>query len=332
MRITQNSTTSIYMQNLAESRDRYTVSQLQMTTQKRINSLTDGRFDLAETKRLTNTIGRRQTYQSNIDNALTQSRIYQSTLDATQTHLTELRDIALTAAQPINNEKLAVLSSKVRGLIDDMAKLANTEFDGKLIFGGTKTTRNSITPTAPATSNLPFEIVRDPALVSTSNPEGLRAIFQGNNNARVVQTSETTSENINITAQNVFGAGGIQVFQDAIRLYNVMRYKPDGTVRTNEPLTQNETNQVQSVLENFAQAQDRYVTEAARMGGVENRMEILTDQANNELTRLKELRSLKEDIDMGQVALDLKKHETVLDATLQVGRDIIQRSLLDFLR
>jgi flagellin-like hook-associated protein FlgL len=157
-------------------------------------------------------------------------------------------------------------------------------------------------------------------------------VFQGNNNARVVQTSETTSENINTTAQNVFGAGGIQVFQDAIALYNIMRYKPDGTARVNEPLTQDETNRVQTILQNFSRGQDRFVTESARMGGVENRMEILTEQAYNELTRLKELRSLKEDIDMGQVALDLKKNETVLDATLQVGRDIIQRSLLDFLR
>lgn len=332
MRITQNSTVSIYAQNLMEARDRFTQNQLQMTTQKRINSLTDQRFDLSEARRLTNTLGRRQTYQGNIDASLTQSRIYQSTLDSTQTHLNEMRDIALIAVQPINNEKLAVLSSKLRGLIDDMGKLANTEFDGKLIFSGTKTTRNSITPTSPATTNLPFELVRDPALVSTTNPEGLRMVFQGNNNARIVQTSETTSEVINTSAQSVFGGNGTQTFEDAIRLYNIMRYKPDGTQRTTEPLTPAENGQIANILQGFSQAQDRFVTETARMGGVENRMEILTDQANNEITRIKELRSLKEDIDIGQVALDLKKNETVLDATLQVGRDIIQRSLLDFLR
>ena len=63
-----------------------------------------------------------------------------------------------------------------------------------------------------------------------------------------------------------------------------------------------------------------------------NRIVNLRDQLTDENIRLKDYRSIREDADVAEAALNLRREETALQYALQVGARINQTSLFDFLR
>lgn len=333
MRVTQNSTLGIYQSNLNSIRYRYSKEQLRVTTGKNIQSPSDSPYDFSEIKRLTNTIDQNERYRKNLQDGMTDVNIYEKTLENFSDTVLRARDIANDAVNPINFDKLPVLGNNLRKLLDDMVNIGNYEYDGRFAFAGTQTTRSSITPTPPATNNLPFEIVNDPAAVSASNPEGLQVVFKGNNDDRSITTSSTSAERISVRASDAFGAGSTQVFGQIIDIYNILTYKPDGTARTiSDPLATDEAQNLQQKIKELGDSIDTVHSESGRLGGVANRMSALQDQLVYENTRLRELRSGREDADIAETILKLRREETALQASLQVGTDIIQTSLLDFLR
>lgn len=333
MRITQGSTLGTYQTNLDSIRARLTKEQLRVTTGKNFQTPSDSPHDFSEIKRLTNTIEQNERYKTNLLDGRTDVHIYEDTLGNFADTLQRLRDIANDAANPINADKLPVLGNNIRKLLDDLVKVGNYEFDGRFAFAGTLTTRNSITPTAPATDNLPFEIVQDAGAVSNANPEGLRVVFKGNNEDRFITTSSTSTERISVRAQDAFGTGSTQVFQEVIDVYNLLNYKSDGTARTiADKLTNDEAHTLQQKITEVSNSIDRVNSEAGRLGGVSNRMSALEEQLVYENTRLRDLRSGREDADIPRTLLNLRQEETTLEASLRVGGSIVQRTLLDFLR
>lgn len=333
MRVTLNSSMGSYQTNLNAIRSRYAREQERLTTQKNIQSPSDSPHDFAEIKRLSNTISQNERYSKNIEDGRTDVAVYEETLFNFADTLTRARDIVNDAVNPVNFDKASVLGNNLRNVLDDLVKIANYEYDGRFAFAGTLTTRSSITPTAPATNNLPFEIVKDPALVSTSNPEGLNVVFKGNNDDRSIATSSTSTERISVRAQDAFGSGGTATLQNVVDIYNILAYKQDGTARTaTDNLSTEEARTLQDKLKTLSDSMDVVNSEVGRLGGVANRMDALSDQLTYENTRLRELRSTREDADLPETILKLRREETALQATLQVGPDILQRSLLDFLQ
>ena len=333
MRITLNSSMTSYQTNLNSIRSRYAQEQTRLTTQKNIQTPSDSPHDFSEIKRLSNTISQNERYRTNIADGRTDVDIYESTLQNFADTLLRAKDIANDAVNPANFDKAPVLGNNLRNVLNDLVKIANYEYDGRFAFAGTLTTRSSIVPTAPAVDNLPFEIVNDPALVSTSNPEGINIVFKGNNEDRLVATSSTSTERISVRAQDAFGAGGTATMQNIVDIYNLLAYKQDGTARTTaDALTTAEARSLQDKVKQLADSIDTVNSEVGRLGGVANRMDALNDQLTYENTRLRELRSGREDADIPETIMKLRREETALQATLQTGPDVLQRSLLDFLR
>jgi|GEM_PF-6018887 len=61
-------------------------------------------------------------------------------------------------------------------------------------------------------------------------------------------------------------------------------------------------------------------------------MTSLSELMKNEIVRLKDYRSFKEDADMVDVSMNLKREENALNYTLQIGGTLNKLNLFDFLR
>ncbi|HOK14437.1 MAG TPA: hypothetical protein PK007_05875, partial [Candidatus Kapabacteria bacterium] len=218
----------------------------------------------------------------------------------------------------------------VRGLLEDIVKEANADFNGKLLFAGTKSTVDSITPEAPQTTNLPFEIVQEQA--TPDNPSGLKIYFKGNFENRIINKDSKTTEKINVTANEMFGNGGTEFFENIIKLYNVLSFKSDGTPRQEtDPLSKFDVDEINSVQAKLAVTNEQLNKLTAQLSARRNRMENLSSQMSEEVIRYKELKTINEDTDYAKVTMDLRLEEIALQYTLQVGSNLLQKSLMDFL-
>lgn len=332
-RITQNSVTSTYQYNLDNIRSRYTKLEIDISSGSTIRSPSDDPYGLAEVNRLSTTIKKNKIYSKNIDDGLTDTQVMESTLEKFTDILSNVKDIAIDASKPTNYDKQPVFASQIRGLINDLIEVANYEFDGRFAFAGTKTTRTSISTTPPQKNSLPYELVQDTSFQSASNPEGLKMFYKGNNEDRTIITSSNTVERVNTRASDAFGPGGTDVFEKIIGLYNVMKYNSDGTERADTDfLKPDEVQKLTQGVQDIGNAVDTLTSEKGRLGGVSNRLQALKEQFTYENLRVDELRSIREDTDLPEAILKLKKEENGLAAALGIGQKVVQQSLLDFLK
>ncbi len=333
MRVTLNSAISTYLLNLNELRSNQERAQQELTTGLKVTSPTDDPRLINEIKRLKSTIGRNEEYSKNLYNALTDTEVIEDTLANFADTLNQARNIMYDAANPTHGDKLSTLGENIRLVLEDMVKIANSEYDGRYTFSGTLTTRSSIQPTGVETNQLPFELVEDPDAVGDYNANGLSIRYKGNFEARNVTTSSTTNERVNTIPSDAFGTGATEVFEQLIDAYNLVTYNADGSVRSQtDNLTDTETETLHGLISDVSGSMDTVNSEIGRLGGVVVRMSTLVEQVNFENTKLRELLSLREDADVVESAMDLKKSETALNAALQTGASVIPQSLLDFIR
>jgi len=331
MRVTQNSSFIPFQSSIEDIQLRLTKEQARMSSGKQIISISDAPKDIVDVKKLSENISRNEQYQNNIGSALQELMSVSDILDSTIQKFTDIRNIALDATQTGNIGNLPVLATSIQVILQDIIKDANSDFNGKLLFSGTKTTLDSITPTPPQTNSSPFELIKDTP--TATNPSGFIVVFKGNVKDIEIQKDSKSTEVINTKANEIFGTGGTSAMQNVIDLYNLLMYKSDGSKRTDKDLLNKEDlGKLDAYQKNITDNLQKMESANSINGSRINRLQAVTDQITSENIRLNEVKSKLEDTDVAQTAINLARENTALQYTLQVGSKLVQQSLFDFLR
>lgn len=331
MRITNKSISSAYQRQLEELQNRVFENNYRIASGKQNINLADNPKAIADTKKLSTIINQNDNYIDIVDDALSELLSTEEQLGSISDSLQKIRQLAVDATNVGNMGNLSSLAVYIKGILNDIVKDANRDFNGHYLFAGTKTTAESIVPTPPAQDSNPFEIVFESP--TPENFSGMRVIFKGNNEDRAINKDSYSSEVINTKAVEIFGAGGVEVFDEIIKLYNLLQYKPDGAVRDIYDVfakdDQYKLDEYQAKLGRIAEEIDGVV---ARNGIRSNRLETVSSHLRNQNLLLKEFRSKKDEADVAQTSLNLARDQNALQYALQVGSRLFQNSLFDFLR
>jgi flagellar hook-associated protein 3 FlgL len=329
MRVTHNSQYVGFTRNLNEIQTRRNREQIKLQTGKDIINLSDSPEKVVDVKLVDKKIDQNEKYIDNLD--LLISELYAT--DETITNIGDLvDDIRIKAIDATKDEPatLQVVGNNFKNLLTDLVRLGNQEYDGRFMFAGTKTTSQSITPENPDNPRVPFEIVEDEP--TADNPSGLRVVFHGNNEDRIINKDEQTTQVINQKQEEIFGANN-ELFNTLIELHNTISYTPDGSPRGDRDfLTRTEVEQIDQLQKQLSEFSEEINKIGARNGTTLERSQNLYNQMIDENIRLKDYRSIREDADVAEATLNLQKEEFALQYALQVGARINQTSLFDFLR
>ncbi|MCL5990825.1 MAG: hypothetical protein M1419_01825 [Bacteroidetes bacterium] len=329
MRITQNSIFTNFQTSLQNIQERRFREQQKLSTGKDILSLADNPKSVREIKDLTNKISKNEIILSNLSNTYNELASVNENVDSMITIVGNIKQLLVDSTQIGASKSLATLGTNVKGLLEDLVKLANSGYKDKFLFSGTQTIASSIVPTVPETDNNPFEIVTDAP--TPANPSGLRVSFKGNMNDRTVHKDSTTTEVINLKADELFGTNGEQFFQAIVDIYNLMSYQNGLPRPDNQGYSKAESDQISDANKRIMNFYDKLTFANSKNGSRLNRISTIQDQLTEEITRLKGFRSSLEDADIARTTLELKKDETALSYTLQVGSNLMSRTLFDFL-
>lgn len=85
-------------------------------------------------------------------------------------------------------------------------------------------------------------------------------------------------------------------------------------------------------VDRLADAQSRALSLDAKVGAKEERLSTLSDRYEANVTNYTQMRSDAEDVDMAEAIMNYSSAKTVYDAALASGAQIIQTSLIDFLK
>ncbi len=251
-----------------------------------------------------------------------ESQLLQAHTEALSTTLQEIQRLLTQALDPKGLDKPALLAQQLRQRFDDVLVLANAHINGRYLFGGMKTHFPD--------GGGPFLLHQ--GLATPGNPSGLSVEFRGNLAERQLELFPGQVEVLALRADEVFGAGGTELFTVLIAAYNLLAYRADGSSRSpEESLSAAEQAQVEALLPQLATLQARIDRATAQAASRQERWGLLRQLLQEYATQLRAFQSTTEDADIVQLSLELQQAQVVLQALLQTSTRFLQLSFFDFL-
>jgi flagellar hook-associated protein 3 FlgL len=282
-------------------------TQSQISSGKKIEKPSDDPVGITQMLAYKTDSAQAQQYSSGITSCL-------DWLNSTSTTLTSVEDNMLLIIDVANQANTGLLSlqdrsalaEQVNQYLEEAYSLANAKAEGKSLFGGTQTLIEPFTATRdPATGRITSVAVTSPANID-------------NEMLRTIDKEQTIQVNSKGGELFVPGAGG-NIFDNIIALRDALE-DPDF-----------DSAAVSGVITSLESIFNRVVNENAIVGAKINRLESTQERIKLESLSLTERISDIADTDIAKAFLEYQTQKNIYDASLSVGSQLIQRSLVNYL-
>jgi flagellar hook-associated protein 3 FlgL len=266
-----------------------------MSSGKELTTASDDPFATSRALGLRNEVAQNQQFQRNVDEAAS----WQSAADAALGNMGDLvlraRDLLVQGATGTTSDAgRRDIATEITQLIDALKAEGNAEYAGRYIFAGS------------ATLTAPYQ-------------QGANDTFAGNGETLKREIGPGTQIDLNQTGQAVLGDqnGGL-----LSTLRSIVTHLQSGDTASLGGTD----------LRALDTAHDGLLSARAVVGATTNRL----DTAKGRLQQLQEtatkLLSETEDADMAKTLVDFSMQQAVYQSALKAGANLIQPSLMDFLR
>lgn len=305
MRITNNMLSRNLLRNLEAAQGRMDELQNQMSTGHRISRPSDDPVGIENALRIKTNIAMVKQWSNNVNEALGYMNTTDSIMGEMTSMLQRIRELAVQGASDTTPpDARAGIATEVRQLAEQLRVVANTKIGTKYIFSGTNTAQEPM-PT-PSSS------------------------WQGNSDPVNFQVGNNVSVDITVDGQDLFTneTGGTVNGRGLFANSSFSGVLDDLATA----LETNDTNGISASLDGLDQNIDKVLQLRAGLGARINRMTAIRDQLDATAYNLEQNLSDIQDADMAKTIVDFKNQENVFRAALSVGAQIIQPSLVDFMK
>lgn len=303
-RITNLMVSSSVLSDLNEVANRLAKTQQKMSSGKEITRPSDNPYGTSRSLSLRSDLDGTQQYQRNIGEAVAWQNITDAALSKINDAVQRARELTIQAATDSAGQAArSAAAQEIDQLIETVKGEANASYGGSYVFSGT------------ATSTKPY------ALGTPVNDA-----YAGDSGNVAREIGPGVSVTINAIGQTVLGDG--QTAGDN-KLLDVLRDITDnlrgGTTADANALRGTDLQRLDTNLAALTQAR-------ATVGATTNRLEAADARLQQVEETTNKLLSDVEDADMAKTYIDFSMQQNVYQSALRAGSNIIQQSLLDFLR
>jgi len=297
LRITNKMMTQDLLRNLEATQERMNQIQNQMTSGYRVNRPSDDPVGIQNALRMKSNISAVEQWKGNVDEALGLMDTTDGTLGDMTSMLQRVKELVVQGSNGTlseNDRKSIVL--EVRQITEQLGMLANTKIGSRFIFSGTATDKE------PVTTDGTWQ-------------------WKGNSEAVKFEVGNNLSLPISVDGKSLFfepltGGSGIFATLNAL----------------SQALENNDATAIGNSLEDIEGNIDNVLAHRADIGARTNRMTALREQLDTTSYNLTQNLSSIMDADIAKTIIDFKNSENVYKAALSIGAQIIQPSLVDFMR
>lgn len=294
MRVTELNMVNSFLNSVSVSRAKIDKLNHQLSSQKKINSMSDDPTGATSVLRLKNKLTENEQYQANITFVDGMMNTTANSLDSAADLFNRVSETISRSSSVGTGGDLSAFAVSMHQMFEELMQIANTSFNGKYIFGGTET------------KDLPYTF--DTASNSVvMNPNGVSGSIK-------LDVAPQIQEPSNISGAEAFDG---KAAMDAI--LNAYTALASGTVPT---VAQQNA---------ITAAANRINTSSVKAGTTLNRIEAFQMQLESQNTSLHSIMSKVQDTDVAQAIVELQHQQTILDTSLKIGAQVIPKTLVDFL-
>jgi flagellar hook-associated protein 3 FlgL len=304
-RITNAIISRSVLADLNDVSNRLSLTQQRMSSGKQITKPSDDPYGTSRALTLRADVDATQQYQRNVGEAVAWQNITDAALSKITDAMQRVRELVIGASNDAAGQAARTSSAaEIDQLIETIKGEANASYGGRYVFAGTDTNVKPYTTGGgdgynPATIP-PAPVAREigPGVSVQVNVDGLALLGQGQ------------------------GANDGLILDN---LRDIAQHLRSGTVTDINTLRSGDLQGIDRNLAAITQAR-------ATVGATTNRLE----SADSRLAQVEEsttkLLSDTEDADMAKTLIDFSMQQNVYQSALRAGANIVQQSLLDFLR
>ncbi|MDO9281099.1 MAG: flagellar hook-associated protein FlgL [Methylotenera sp.] len=318
MRISTNTIYQSGISKISQLQSEQVKLQQQISTGRRIASPSDDPVGSARALEVSHA----QSINAKFADTRQTAQLKLNTIESNLTSLTSMMistQSSLVAAgnATFSDQERQFIATELSGTLEAMIGLANTkDAAGNYLYAGFKTD----TPPFDGTKNFAAAIppAVTPTIVSSYN-------FKGDGNQQLLQVDTERQMAVNVTGNNVFQAGGNDIFATISNLVTLL----------NTPLTAaNQANfsaGIAAGIGNMQTGLDNVLNVRAAVGSKLNELDTLdTAGTDRDLQYSKSLSELQ-DLDYASALSDLSKNQTIMEAAQKSFVATTSLSLFDFI-
>lgn len=314
MRITNKTLTTNYLRNLNRNLAQVQKYHNQLSSGKEISRPSDDPMLVSKIMSLKDNILANEQYNTNISDSIGWTETQDTALNDASGTLNRIRNLMIYGANgSLSETDRAAIKDEVEMQLGQLVDILNTNFDGRYIFAGQRTTTR------------PFEL--KPVEDGSGNEIGKKVIYHGDtgNVTREIATGVTIDlitdgskivGNIFDNADDAESNNELGIFlQDIVKAFDEDPSRLSG-----------------ELLDKIDTHLDDILRIRSQIGAVHNRLEASKDRNVSENINLNKLLSDREDIDIAEKYMEFSVMAAVYQASLHTGARILQPSLLDYIR
>ncbi|MDI6604617.1 MAG: flagellar hook-associated protein FlgL [Thermoanaerobacteraceae bacterium] len=296
MRVTNNMLIMNFMNDYNNNLETMQKDQNMLSTGKRINKPSDDPVAVANSLRIRMDMARNDAYTKNVDDAKSWLDLTDSALGQMGDLIQRTKELAVQGSNgTLTQADMQNIAEEIGQLKSQMIQVGNTQYNGRYIFAGFKTTTQPFT--------------------DTSNS------YSGDSSAIQFEVGAGGSKiAVNVTGDKVFDVSG-----GSSQLLDMM-----DNLKT--ALTAGDHQAISNMISNIDKEMENVLAIRADAGAKSNRIDLTKNRLQSDNYNFTTLLSKNEDADMAHVITNLQMDENVYRASLAAGAKIIQPSLIDFLR
>lgn len=295
LRITQGMASSVILGDIQTASSRLVKLQEKLSSGKELTAPEDNPYEVTRAMQLRTDLASNQQYQRNVQDASSWHDVTDTTLSHISDYVLRARELVTQAASETTGPAgRQAIVAELTQMVDSIKSEANTQIAGRYIFAGS------------ATTTRPFALGTDDT-------------YSGNANVMKREIGPGVQVDLNEPGDSVIGDGSSGLLKSLRDIIAHLNSGDTASLQTTD-------------LTSLTAAQDQIVNVRAQVGARQNRLDTATSRLQEVEQTQTALLSKTEDADMAKAYVDFSTQQAVYQAALRAGSQIVQSSLLDFLR
>lgn len=300
MRVSNRGMLNTYMSGMQKNLSEMQKLNNQMNTQKVINKVSDDPYNAVKVMNMQTEIKDIERFNYNCDEITGWMETTDDSLNKVGTISTEIKTLLNSINDTYNEGEVEAVKKEVVEKIKELAESLNGSYGGKFMFSGTKTDEKSVNVVEGADGSVKIEL----------NPN----IDNGDLKADI---SNGMTMDYNLTVTEVLGADGLDTINKVVDVLN------------KKPFDINEVIELKGKFDDF---QQNILNCRSTIGSKTNSVEAIKNNNEANIETVTEVMSKIQDCNYVEKYVELSTAQLAYNASVQVGSNLFQKTILDFIR
>lgn len=330
MRITNKMMANNYLRDMSNNLNNMQNLNNQLSSGKEIRRPSDNPYKVARSMQLNTDINANKQYNENIKDTTNWLDTTDESLSQVTNVIQRVRELMVSSGNAAyGSAERGAISNEINERISELTQILNSNFDGKYIFGGTKSSSKPLDVSKNVLTG-----ANDIKFIDKSGAE--LALDSTDTNVKLqlgmIGTKLKTEISHGVEIEYSVNALDILKFKNVkgedVNVINLFKeinknLKSTDTVENDNIINKN-LSDIDSVVSNLLRIR-------AEVGAKQNRMESAETKNEDENYNMTDILSKTEDIDFTNKTIEFSMAQTVYQASLQVSSKVLPKTLLDYL-